>query len=184
MRKIVTGLFMSVDGVVEADDDWQFAYFDEEVLEIMTAAWAQSGAALIGRRSYEGYDTLRAGYPDSPMAAFLNSVPKYVVSTTLNDPTWPNTTVLNQDLPEQIDELKQQPGKDIMVPGSPTLVRWLLRNDLLDELHFSVLPIVVGAGVRLFEDMDTPTGPIGLELQAARTLANGVQELRYTPASK
>lgn len=139
---------------------------------------------MIGRRSYEGYDTLRIEHPDSPMAAFLNNVPKYVVSTTLNDVSWPNTTLLGADLHEQVAQLKRQSGKDIMVPGSPSLVRWLLRTGLLDELHFSVLPIIVGAGVRLFQDMDMPKGHIGLELRSSRTLANGVQEVRYSPASK
>lgn len=184
MRKIVTGLFMSLDGVVEADDDWQFAYFDEDVFEIMTAAWARVGAALIGRRSYQGYDALRVEHPDSPMAAFLNDVPKYVASTTLTDVSWPDTTLLAGDVYEQVAWLKQQHGKDILVPGSPTLIRWLLRHDLLDELNFSVLPIIVGSGVRLFQDMDLPAGHVGLKLEGARTLANGVQDLRYSPASK
>lgn len=184
MRKIVTGLFMSLDGIVEADDDWQFAYFDEELFDGITAGWARAGATLMGRRSYEGYDTLRVEHPDSPTVAFLDATPKYVASTTLTDVSWRNTLVFGSDLHEQVAQLKQQPGKDILVLGSPTLVRWLLRNGLLDELNFTVLPIIVGSGVRLFQDMDIPAGHVGLKLQGAKTLTSGALELSYTAASK
>ena len=184
MRKIVTGLFMSLDGIVEANDEWQFAYFDEELLEGITTGWARAGATLMGRRSYEGYDALRVEHPDSPMVAFLDEIPKYVVSTTLEDVSWRNTTLLGGDLHEQVAQLKRQPGKDILVLGSPTLVRWLLCNGQLDELNLSVLPIIVGSGVRLFQDIDMPAGHVGLELEGAKTLASGVLEVRYAPASK
>lgn len=184
MRKIVTGLFMSLDGVVEANDDWQFAYFDEELFEGITAGWARAGATLMGRRSYEGYDALRGEHPDSPVVAFLDNTPKYVASTTLQEVSWRNTTLLDGDLHEQVTQLKRQPGKDMLVLGSPTLVRWLLRNGLLDELNFSVLPIIVGSGVRLFQDMDLPRGNIGLEFEGVKTLTSGVLEVRYTPASE
>jgi dihydrofolate reductase len=106
------------------------------------------------------------------------------VSTTLRDVTWSRTTVLGErDLRERVLELKRQPGKDILILGSPTLVRWLLRNGLLDELNLTVLPIVVGSGVRLFEDMDMPRGPLGMSLGRAKTLASGVLEVTYAPAS-
>lgn len=184
MRKIVTGLFMSLDGVVEADDAWQFAYFDGEFFEGVAAGWARAGAALMGRRSYEGYEALRGEHPDSPMVAFLDKTPKYVASATLREVGWSDTTLLVGDLYEQVTHLKRQPGKDILVLGSPTLVRWLLRNGLLDELSFSVLPIVVGSGVRLFRDMDMPGGHVGLELEHAKTLTSGVLEVRYKPAGR
>jgi dihydrofolate reductase len=89
----------------------------------------------------------------------------------------------DRDVHEQVIQLKRQPGKDILVLGSPTLVRRLLRNSLLDELNISVLPIVVGSGLRLFEDMDMPDGHLGMELGIAKTLASGVLEPSYTPAS-
>ena len=184
MRKIVTGLFMSLDGVVEANDDWQFAYFDEEFFEGIAAGWARAGATLMGRRSYEGYDALRGEHPDSPVVALLDETPKYVASKTLEEVSWHNTTLLDGDLHEPLTHLKRQPGKDILVLGSPTLVRWLLCNSLLDELNFSVLPIIVGSGVRLFQDMDMPRGHIGLEFEGAKTLNSGVVEVRYTPASE
>lgn len=108
--------------------------------------------------------------------------PQVRVSTTLHDVSWRESAVLGErDLREQVIELKQQPGKDIIVIGSPTLVRWLLRNDLLDELNLTVLPIIVGSGVRLFEDMDMPGGHLGMELGRAKTLTSGALELTYTP---
>jgi dihydrofolate reductase len=181
MRKIFTGLFTSLDGIVDADDQWQFPYFDEELFQGITAGWARAGAALLGRRSFEGFDALRGEHPDSPAVAFLDSIPRYVVSTTLHDVSWRGTTVLgDRDLRGQILQLKRQPGKDILVLGSPTLVRWLLRNGLLDELNLTVLPIVVGSGVRLFEDIEMPGGPVGMELGGAKTLASGVLEVTYT----
>lgn len=184
MRRLFTGLFTSLDGIVEADDQWQFPYFDEELFQGITAGWARAGATLLGRRSYEGFDALRGEHPDSPAVAFLDAVPKYVVSTALNDVSWRGTPVLgDRDLREQVLQLKREPGRDILVLGSPTLVRWLLRNDLLDELNLTVLPIIVGSGVRLFEDMDMPGGHLGLDLGRARTLASGVLELTYTPAN-
>lgn len=183
MRKLVTGLFMSLDGIVDADDEWQYPYFDEEFFKVIEAGMERAGAALIGRRSFEGYETLRVEHPESPMVAFLDGIPKYVVSTTLKSVGWPNTTVLRDNVHEQIVELKRQPGADIVVLGSPTLVRWLLRHGLLDELSFSVFPIVVGSGVRLFQDMEMPGGRVGLELAGARTLASGVLDVTYTPAS-
>ena len=184
MPKLVTALFMSLDGIVEADDDWQFAYFDEELFEGITSGWARAGAALMGRRSFEGYDALRASHPDSPAVAFLDATPKYVASTTLKDVDWANTTVLGGDLLEQVTDLRRRPGKDVLILGSPTLVRWLLRNGLLDELNFSVLPIIVGSGERLYRDMELPAGHIGLKLEGARSLGSGVLELRYTPVRR
>ncbi|GAA2825794.1 dihydrofolate reductase family protein [Crossiella cryophila] len=183
MRKIVTGLFMSLDGIVGADDQWQFAYFDEELFAGIAAGFARADTVLLGRHSYQGYDALRVEHPDSPMVAFLDGTTRYVVSTTLTEIGWPGTTVLGGDLREQVSRLKRQPGKDILVLGSPTLVRWLLGNGLLDEFNVSVLPIIVGSGVRLFQDMDLPAGHVGLRLAGAKTLASGVLETRYTLAS-
>jgi dihydrofolate reductase len=138
----------------------------------------------MGRRSFEGYDALRAEHPDSPMVAFLDQSTKYVVSTTLKSVEWRNSVLLGADLREQIARLRAEPGKDILVLGSPTLVRWLLRNGLLDELNITVLPIIVGSGVRLFEDMDMPAGHVKLALEGTKTLASGVLEVRYKPAGE
>lgn len=178
--RLVTGLFMSIDGVVDADQDWQFAYFDEELFASITAGWARAGAVLLGRRSFAGYDRLRHEHPESPAVQFLNSVPKYVASTTLTNVAWPGTTVLGIGLKAELARLRTEPGKEVLVLGSPTLVRWLLAHKLLDVLTFTVLPIVVGSGVRLFEDMDLPTGPLGMRLDAVHPLSSGALEMCYT----
>lgn len=178
--QLETGLFMSLDGIVQADDDWQFAYFDEELFATITAGWARAGAVLMGRRSFGGYDRLRHEHPASPAVQFLDSVPKYVASTTLTEVGWPGTTLLGEELEAELARLRIQPGKDILVLGSPTLVRWLLAHRLLDALTFTVLPIIVGSGVRLFEDVHLPTGHVAMRLDTARPLASGALELRYT----
>lgn len=178
--QLVTGLFMSLDGIVEADGDWQFTYFDDELFAAITAGWARAGAVLMGRNSFAGYDRLRHEHPDSPAVQFLDSVPKYVASTTLTDVGWSGTTILGVELEAELARLRSEPGKDILVLGSPTLVRWLLAHRLLDALTFTVLPVIVGSGVRLFKDMELPAGQLGMRLDAAQPLASGALELRYT----
>lgn len=177
--RLVTGLFMSLDGIVEADQDWQFAYFDDDLFAGIAAGWARAGAVLMGRRSFVGYDRLRHDHPDSPAVQFLNSVPKYVASTTLTEVGWSGTAVLGGDLEAKLTQIRTEPGKEVLVLGSPTLVRWLLAHKLLDALTFAVLPIIVGSGVRLFEDMALPSGHMGMHLNAARPLASGALELSY-----
>lgn len=186
MRRIVTGLFTSLDGVVDANDDWQFAYFDEEMAESIRAASDQADAVLMGRRSFEGYDALHREHPDSPILAFLERSDRYVASTTLTDTNWPGTTVLNGDVEDQLSELKQRPGKDILVAGSPSLVRWLLSRGLLDELTLTVFPIVVGSGLRLFPDSPTgdPLARVGLDLVRSKALRSGALEVSYTPSRR
>lgn len=181
VRTIKTGMFMSLDGVVEADDDWQFAYFDEELLAGITGAWESSDTVLLGRRSFEGYDGLHADHPDSPVLAFLQGVDRVVVSTTISATDWAGTTVLGEDVYERLGELKRLPGADILVLGSPTLVRGLLGQGLLDELNLTVLPIVVGSGQRLFpesvpaENLDR----LPLTLTRCTALGSGALELQY-----
>lgn len=178
--RFFTGLFMSVDGIVEADEDWQFTYFDEELFAGITAGWARAGAVLMGRHSFVGYDRLHHDHPDSPVVQFLNSVPKYVASTTMTEAGWSGTTVLGTDLEAKLAHIPSEPGKDVLVLGSPTLVRWLLAHRLLDALTFTVLPIMVGSGVRLFENMTLPAGHIGMHLDTARPLTSGALEVTYT----
>ncbi len=110
----------------------------------------------------------------------MNSVPKYVASTTLTEVGWSGTTVLGGDLEEKLVQIRTELGKEVLVLGSPTLVRWLLAHELLDALTFTVLPIMVGSGVRRFEDMALPSGHMGMHLNAALPLASGALELSYT----
>jgi dihydrofolate reductase len=186
MRKTVTSLFISLDGVVEAQDDWQFAYLDDDTFGALTTAWDRVDAALMGRRSFEGFDEVRVANPDSPVIGFLNRVRRYLVSTTLTSVTWPGSTVLSGDMRDQVVRLKQQPGKDILVLGSPTLVRWMLGEGLLDELALIILPIIVGSGTRLFPG-ETAAGPLarlGFDLTSVKPLGSGALETTYTPAAR
>ncbi|TYB62325.1 dihydrofolate reductase [Nonomuraea sp. PA05] len=181
MRKIIANLFISLDGVVEAPETWHFPYLNDEMGQAVAAQMAAADALLLGRRTY---DVFAAHWPlqDSakdPMAATLNAAPKYVVSTTLTDPTWQNTTVISAGPRKELLRLKEGPGKDIGMSGSPTLVIWLLREGLLDQLNLMVHPIVVGGGQRLFED---GIGQIPLKLTASETFSTGVLNLTYTRA--
>ncbi|CAN5151036.1 dihydrofolate reductase family protein [soil metagenome] len=176
--KIVTGLFTSLDGVVDADDDWQYPYFDEELFAGVAASWDSTGTLLLGRRSYEGYERLRVEHPESPMLAFLDATPTYVVSSTLNNASHDRVTIIGAD-PERIVQLRREREGDVLVLGSPTLVRWLLVNGLLNELNMTVLPIVVGDGLRLFDEM--PAKRVALRLTGSTALHSGALELRYSP---
>ncbi|HZD37293.1 MAG TPA: dihydrofolate reductase family protein [Actinomycetes bacterium] len=179
MGKIVTGLQMSLDGVVEAPDKFVFPYnyANDEMMQTVGATMASSEAMLLGRVTYEGF---AAYWPEQTgdIADYMNNTPKLVVSTTLKTAEWRNSTLISGDVADELRRRKQAASKDLNVVGSPTLVGWLLREGLLDELRLIVCPIVVGKGRRLFED-DTP---IPLKLQEARTFSTGVQSLTYTPA--
>ena len=182
MRNLVASLFTTLDGVVEAPEKWQFRYFDDEMGEVVGAAAEESDAILLGRRTYEEF---AAFWPsqgsDVPMADYLNQTPKHVVSTTLESLEWANSSLVTGDVGEEVATLKDQRGKNIQVFGSPTLVRSLLRDGLLDELGLLVYPLVVGGGMRLFEALSFGTA---LELVASRTLGSGVLFLTYTPAGR
>jgi dihydrofolate reductase len=181
MRKIVAGLFISLDGVVESPGKWGFQYADDEMWADIAAGIAQADAVLLGRRTYEEFARLWPSQGnDVPMANFLNNSPKYVVSATLHTLQWQPARLITGDLADELTKLKQQPGKNIQVPGSPTLVRSLLRDGLLDELSLTVCPIVVGAGLRLFDEM---THQVRLELVHSKTISTGALGVTYQPAS-
>lgn len=180
MGRIVSNFFISLDGVVERPDQWHFPYFDDAMGEIVGAGMATSRAWLMGRRLYDDWSGYWPGQgPDAPFSEFINTTPKYVLSTTLQDPSWNNTTVVSEDVAERLREIKQSTDGDIGMSGSATTVRWLLANGLLDELALLVHPIAVGSGQRLFED--TPTQP--LRLLHSQALDSGVLHLRYEPVA-
>lgn len=183
MANITTGLFMSLDGVVDADDDWQFPYFDEELFAVIASGWAGAGSVLLGRRSFEGYEQLRKTHPDSPVVAFLDANPVFVVSASLTEPPRDNVTIIDGSV-ERIERLRRegQPETSVLVLGSPTLVRWLLANELLDELNIMMLPILVGAGPRLFDDLNADR--VALRLAGSRALKSGAVELSYRPVTR
>lgn len=177
MRKVVAGLFMTLDGMVESPSKW--LSFSDEMGEMIGAGIAQADAILLGRRTYLEFAQLwpKQGN-DTPMAAFLNGTPKYIASSTLHTLEWANSTLVTGDLADFVTKLKAQPGKNIQVPGSPRLVRSLLRDGLLDELSLMVQPIVLGSGMRLFDEM---TDRVRLKLVESRTFSNGVLSVTYQP---
>jgi dihydrofolate reductase len=179
MGKIVSNFFISLDGVVESPDQWQFPYFNDEMGAAVSAGIEDSRALLMGRVLYDEWSSYWPTSTDEPFASFINSVPKYVVSNTLDKATWNNTTVVSGDVAEQLRQLREEPG-DITMSGSATLVRWLLANGLLDELNLLVHPIVVGRGQRLFED----TASYPLRLTHQKTFQTGVLHVTYAPADK
>lgn len=178
MRKVVAGLFMSLDGVVEAPEKWTGPYMNAEVGQAIGSQMAAMDAMLLGRVTYQTFAASFAGGSD-PMATQMNNIPKYVVSTTLDSADWQNSTLIRGDVAAQLDELKHLPGKNIGISGSATLVRSLLRNNLLDELGLIVPPIVVGSGRKLFEGWDQS---LPLELVESKTFSNSVLSLTYTRA--
>ncbi|ADB31836.1 bifunctional deaminase-reductase domain protein [Kribbella flavida DSM 17836] len=180
MRKIVAGLFISLDGVTEAPDTWHFPYFDDQMGAVVGALSEQADTMLLGRKTFEEF----AGFwptacDEVEMATHMNEIPKLVVSTTLaNADQWQNSTLVEGDPLKTLTALKDGPGKDINVVGSSTLVRSLLRAKVLDELHLLVHPIAVGHGARLFDEGET----VPLELVSATTFATGVLHTVYRPA--
>jgi dihydrofolate reductase len=181
MRKIIAGLFISLDGVVEAPETWHFPYFNDEMGEAVTAQAEASDTMLLGRKTYEEFASYWPNQSsDEPFADVMNGTPKLVASTTLKDLEWQNSTLIEGDVVEALKRIKEQPGKAISITGSPTLVRSLLRAGVLDELRLLVHPIVVGHGKRLFEAEDQP---IPLRLVEAKTFSTGVLAMTYAPAA-
>ena len=177
MRKINAWLFVTLDNVIEAPEKWVIA--DDDMFGAMQADYAKSDALLLGRRTYE---TFAASWPERgsevPNADWMNSTRKYVASSTLEAPEWNNSTVLDGDVAEAVARLKQEDGKNIMVNGSGELVRFLMRNHLLDELRLFVHPVVVGSGIRLF---DNDGDSVELALVDSHQYENVVISLTYQP---
>src|SRR5215213_1074079 len=135
---------MALDGVMESPDKWHFPYFNDEMGEEIGAAMADSDAMLLGRVTYEEFAAFWPSQGERDVAGYMNNTPKYVVSRTLEEPLeWQNSTLIKENVAEEVAKLKQQPGKDISITGSGTLVRSLLQYDLIDELRLMVHPIVV-----------------------------------------
>jgi dihydrofolate reductase len=182
MGKLAVHEFIALDGVYE-DPSWTMEFgFDPQMGETIGASTAAADAILLGRRTYEmffpAWSTRTA--EDDPGAPFFNETPKHVVSATLTDPEWQNTTVLGPYDPAAIRDLKDSTDSGIYCTGSGTLVRALLADGLIDELHLYVFPVARGTGERLFA-ADGPTTK--LALLADDTYANGVIHLAYEPAA-
>jgi dihydrofolate reductase len=195
--KLTTTTIVTVDGVMQGlgapDEDrrggferggWVAPLFDNEAMTFLNQVYQRADAFLFGRRTYEIFAGSWGAWEDpgdSPIWEALNTQPKYVASTTLTEPRWANTTVLSGDVAAAIGELKAKPAGELQVHGSGNLSRWLLANDLVDELNLFICPVVVGQGTRLFPD----TGPdIALELVDSRATPKGVTIQVYRPTGR
>jgi dihydrofolate reductase len=196
IMKLTTTTQVSVDGVVQGNGGpdenrsggferggWARPLFDDEAMTFVDQVYQRADAFLLGRRTYElfaGYWGVREDL-GNPIVGALNTKPKYVASNTLTEPRWANTTVLSGDLAAAIGELKAKPAGELQVHGSGALTRWLLENDLVDEMNLLIVPVVVGQGTRLFPD----TGPdIALDLVESRAFPKGITIQVYRPAGR
>lgn len=181
MGKLVSYFFISLDGVVEAPDQWHFPYFNEEMGDAVGEGMGKCAAFLMGRTMYDEWSKHWPAVPsdseDAEIAAFFNDIPKYVISDSLTEATWNNTTIISGDVKTKIEQLKDEVDGDINMSGSTATVQWLLSNGLVDELDLLVHPIVVGAGQRLLDDL--PKTP--LKLVRSETFSTGVMRLVYAP---
>ena len=193
--KLTAMEFLTLDGVYQGgggpDEDrrdgferggWMAPFDDDEAGRFITAAYERMDAMLLGRVTFDiwaGYWPQHHG--DDPISHGINVLPKYVPSTTLKDPTWQNTHVIDGDVEAAVRELKAKPGRDLLLQGSGVLLRWLLEHDLVDELNVVIFPVVLGDGRRLFPDK----GPTHrLELLDSRVTAAGVMIQTYRPAGR
>jgi dihydrofolate reductase len=179
MRKVTATLFSTLDGVVEAPNEWQFA-FDDEMGAAMSRTLEDQDAVLLGRVTYTQWAPYWPTSTDEPFAGWINRTPKYVASTTLDSvDEWPNSTLIKGPVADFVAQLRQQDGGTIGTGGSPTLVRTLFDEDLLDELTLFIHPVVAGGGrKRLFADDATLTK---LELIESRPTSSGVVIATYRP---
>ncbi len=191
MRKVIVSEFVSLDGVIE-DPSWTFQFSSEEQERFKFDELAASDALLLGRVTYEGF---AAAWPNmmeqyrgprraalGEFADMMNGYPKFVVSTTLEEPLgWNNSALIKGNVAEEVSRLKRQPGKDILIFGSADLVNTLMQRDLIDEYRLMVFPVVVGSGKRLFGDGSDTTV---LRLVETKTFGSGVVVLTYQPAAK
>ena len=178
MKLIVTE-YLTLDGVFEEPGHWSFDYFNEEAMLYKREELFSSDVQLLGRITYEGFAKAWPTMPNTgDFGERMNSMPKYVVSTTLTHADWQNSTIINQNVVEEIQRLKEQPGQNILVAGSGTLVQTLTQHGLVDEYRFMVHPVVLGSGKRLF----TGTEKLKLQLLETRAFKSGIVILHYQPA--
>lgn len=179
MRKVTSALFISLDGVVESPEQWQFDYFDADMMAGMEMEIAKEDTVLLGRVTYQEWASFWPNSTDEPYASHINNIPKYVVSSTLNDVGWGkynNVTLIKRNLPDELNKLKRQPGKNIGIAGSPTLALSLIQDDLIDEFTLLVHPVLVGRGKRLFDGWRSLKR---LKLVYSKETRSGVEILTY-----
>jgi len=198
--KLTTTTQISVDGVMQGPGGpeenrsggferggWAMPHFDTEAMTVMDEIYQRADAFLFGRRTYGifarswGTGSWGSNQGNNPISVALNTMSKYVASTTLTDPPWADTTVLSGDVAAAVGELKAKPGRELQVHGSGALTRWLLDNDLVDEMNLFTCPVVVGQGTRLFPDTGRDWA---LELVESRATRSGMTIQVYRPAGR
>ncbi|WP_027345751.1 dihydrofolate reductase family protein [Hamadaea tsunoensis] len=177
MRKIVAGLHMSLDGVIESPEKWSFDYYCDEVGQSIKSRRDETETLLFGRTMYEEFAAFWPGQ-SGEVADFMNNTPKLVASRTLESVDWSGSTLIEGDVFAALGALKEKPGGNITVTGSATLLRSLIAARLVDELHLLVCPIVLGEGKRLFAGSHR----VPLSLAGAESFPTGVTHLTYQPA--
>jgi dihydrofolate reductase len=182
MRKIIVSEFLSLDGVMEAPETWHFPYITEDFDEYNKNSLLESDAFLYGRVTYDAFASFWPSMTNNEygISDKLNNAPKYVVSKTLKEATWNNSTILNGNLVEDISAIKQQGNGKIGVTGSGKLIQSLMQANLIDQLDLLIHPIVVGNGQHLFPD---GFGNNPLKLVDSRSFNSGVMLLSYQPVS-
>jgi dihydrofolate reductase len=192
--KLVASEMVTLDGVYQGpggpDEDrrggfdrggWTAAHADPEMGPFLISMFERADALLLGRKTWEIWEPYWPNHDDNPFGHLINVLPKYVPSTTLKDPTWQNTHVIEGDLEAAIRELKAQPGRELQLHGSGVLLRWLLEHDLVDELNLRIHPVVLGDGLRLFPERG-PTHDFALV--ESRSLPSGVMIQTYRLAGR
>jgi len=179
MRLVATE-YLSLDGVFEEPGRWSGPWFKEEAGQFKWAELRASDALLLGRRTYEGF---AAAWPKMPntgeFGEKMNSMPKYVVSSTLEKVEWSGSRLIKGNVPEEIKELKKQPGGDLLLSGSGQLFNGMMRENLIDIYRFMLHPVVLGKGMRLFED---GVEQRKLKVADSKRFATGIIVLEYEPA--
>jgi len=192
--KLTATMMLTLDGVYQGpggpDEDrrggfdrggWVAPFADEEMGPYLISMFERADALLLGRTTWEIWEGYWPHHDDNPFGHRINALPKYVPSTTLNDPTWQNTHVIGGDVEAAVRDLKQRPGGELQVHGSGVLLRWLLERDLVDELSLRLHPVVVGDGLRLFPEQGSTHN---LEPIESRQMPGGVTILSYRPAGR
>lgn len=177
MRKVIVSTYATLDGVIENPQNWSFDYFDEAAGKLAVEQLFAADALLLGRETYQGFaEAWPSRSDEAGFADRINSMQKYVVSTTLTEPLeWGPARLIKSNVAEEVAKLKQQPGQDILVYGTGRLAHTLLQHDLLDEHRLWIIPIIWGRGRRIFEGMETTK----LELVESKTMPSGTVILTH-----
>jgi len=179
MRQLILSMYVTLNGIMERPDKWSLQFWNEETAKYALDQLFATDALLLGRVTYQGFASAWPSMTDEEgFADRMNSLPKFVVSTTLEEVKWNNSRLIKENIAEEVSKLKQQPGQDMLIYGSANLVHTLMQHDLIDEYRIWVHPVVFGSGKSLFRARSNPTM---LKHVATKTFSSGVVILSYQP---